>query len=140
GSINESFIGNPNITWEVAHKADIGFELGLFDQLHFNVDVFKEHRTNILISGSTTAPILNGLPLGALAPLNKGIIDNKGYEIVLKYNTKPRENFSLNAQLNFDYAKNTIIELNEPRRIGDYVYPFHEEGFSIGQPFGWVID
>jgi TonB-linked SusC/RagA family outer membrane protein len=140
GSINESFIGNPNLTWEVNHMADIGFEIGFLNKLNFNVDIFKEHRTNVLISGASTAPILNGLPLGALSPINTGIIDNKGYEIVATYNSVLNTNFSIKSQINFDYAKNTIVDLNEPKRRGGYAYPFHEQGFSIGQPFGYVID
>ncbi len=138
GSINLALRGNPNLTWEVNHKSDIGLEIGLYNQLHLNVDVFKAHRTNVLVG--SVAPALSGVPAGVLPPVNKGIINNKGYEIVLKYNTAPHPNFSLNAEVNFDYAKNEIVSLNEIKRKGDYAFPFRENGFSIGQVFGYKID
>jgi TonB-linked SusC/RagA family outer membrane protein len=138
GSINLALQGNPNLTWEINHTADIGLEIGLYNQVHLSVDVYKEHRTNVLVG--SVAPALGGVPLGTLPPVNQGIIDNKGYEIVLKYNTPPHPNFSLNAQINFDYAKNKIIKLNEVKRKGNYAFPFQNQGFSIGQVFGYKID
>ncbi len=44
----ESRIPNPNVTWEVANKSDIGFETMLFNRLTFEADYFYNLRTNRL--------------------------------------------------------------------------------------------
>ena len=140
GTINENFIGNPNISWEVAKKANVGLEVGMLDQLTLSIDVFNEKRDNILVSGSSSAPILNGLALGALPPTNTGIVNNHGYEIVLDYNKAFTPNLSVVSKINFNYASNEIEYIGEPYRRGDYAYPYRQTGFPIGQQFGYLIE
>jgi TonB-linked SusC/RagA family outer membrane protein len=140
GTINENFIGNPNIQWEIAKKINLGLEIGLYDQLDITVDLFRERRDNVLVGGASSAPILNGLPLGALAPTNSGKIENKGYEIVLNYQKAINEDFSILSRLNFNYAHNKIEDIGEPKRPEDYAYPLRAEGFPIGQQFGYITD
>jgi TonB-linked SusC/RagA family outer membrane protein len=140
GTINESFIGNPNIQWEVAKKANVGVEIGLFDQLDLTVDVFKEKRENILVSGSTSAPILNGLALSALPPANIGKVDNHGYEIVLDYKKQVSNDLSILSRINFNYAKNKVNYLGEPIMPEDFAYRYRRTGYSIGQQFGYIVD
>lgn len=139
-SVNEEFIGNKQIQWEVNHKINVGFEIGLYNQLNFKIDLFKQHRTNIILSKATTTPVVSGLSASVLPPVNSGIIDNKGYDIVLKYNKSFKSDFSIQSQINFDYAKNEIKDLNEVKRSPNFAYPYHEEGFSIGEVFGYITD
>src|SRR5690606_21171227 len=82
--INESFFGNRDIRWEVAKKANVGIELGLFNQLTITADFFKERRDNVLIYRGTI-PDMIGVPSNSLAPFNIGVIDNQGYELELNY-------------------------------------------------------
>ena len=42
-------VGNPLATWEESTKLNVGLELGLFDALTLNVDVYKENRTGIFM-------------------------------------------------------------------------------------------
>lgn len=43
---------NELITWEKAKKMNIGIELGLFNKLEIQADVFYEKRNNILMTRS----------------------------------------------------------------------------------------
>jgi TonB-linked SusC/RagA family outer membrane protein len=130
---------NSDITWEVAKKSNIGFELGLFNQINLVVDVFKERREDIL-RNRATIPILNGFPLSVLPPANIGIIENKGYEIELNLNKTITPKLSVLAKLNFNYAKNKQIFADEPMLAEDYAYRYRSTGYSLGQSFGYLID
>jgi len=137
--INESFIGNPDLKWEIAKKANIGLELGLFHQLNLSIDVFNENRDNVLITRGTV-PDINGLPIGALPPVNIGQVKNHGYEIELNYNKSFNPEFSILSKINFNYAKNKVVFADEAMRPTDYTYPYRVTGFPIGQPFGYIND
>ena len=47
--ISEGEVGVENLTWETALKMNLGVELGLWNELELQVDVFKEKRTNIFM-------------------------------------------------------------------------------------------
>src|SRR5690606_33317447 len=48
---------NPDITWEEAIKTDIGFEAIMFKGLlNLEVDVYKQKRSGMLFTPSTTVP------------------------------------------------------------------------------------
>ena len=71
------------MTWETALKGNVGLEMRLFsnDLLSFSVDVFKEHRKNILLQGRSTPQII-----GLSSPyLNVGEVKNWGYEFELSH-------------------------------------------------------
>ncbi|RZL14739.1 MAG: SusC/RagA family TonB-linked outer membrane protein, partial [Pedobacter sp.] len=83
--IGDSALGNDEVTWETGTKRNLAFEARLFkDALKLNVDVFEEDRKNIL------TPSLSGSALfGHSYPLlNKGEVNNKGYEIEMDYQGK----------------------------------------------------
>ena len=47
----EGVFANPNLTWEKARKFNFGIDAQFFNQrLTFTLDVFKEHRYDILTS------------------------------------------------------------------------------------------
>lgn len=138
-TVAESYEGNSNLKWEVAKKMNLGLELELWKELKLIVDVFNEKRDNVLISRQTV-PEINGLPSSALPVVNMGKVHNHGYEIELNYNKSINKNFSVLSKLNLSYAKNKILFFDEPIRSSDYAYRYRETGYSIGQPFGYVID
>lgn len=131
--ISDTALGNDEVTWETGTKKNIGFESRFFkDQLKFNVDVFEEDRKDIL------TPSLSGLALfGHSYPLlNKGEVHNKGYEIEFDYQGKIGQ-FLIGLNTQFSYAKNTIIENDEPDGL-----PYYQakKGKSVGQFIGYVND
>jgi hypothetical protein len=44
---------NEDITWEIARKTNIGFELGILEKFTMEADYFHEYRTNILMTRAT---------------------------------------------------------------------------------------
>lgn len=50
GGVGEGRMANPDITWEVATKYNLGLELGFVDALRINADVFFERRENIFLT------------------------------------------------------------------------------------------
>ncbi|MBN8786166.1 MAG: TonB-dependent receptor [Terrimonas sp.] len=139
GYIAENYIGNPNIQWEIAKKTNIGLELGfLNNELNIMIDVFKERRDNILISRNTI-PMVYGIEPGRMAPVNMGIVENKGYEIELNYRKAINKNWSVLSKLNFNLARNKVLFSDELQYPDDYAYRYRQTGFRLGQVFGYKL-
>lgn len=123
--------GNPNVTWEKSTKinygADLAFLGGMFD---LKFDYFTEDRTDILIN-QRVVPIYQ--QTGALA-LNLGQVQNKGYEIELGWN-KTINNTRIWANLNYSFARNKIIEMDEPAQEFDYRM---QTGKRVGETWGYM--
>ncbi|CAL1520168.1 TonB-dependent receptor [Chitinophaga sp. MM2321] len=139
GTINESYIGNRGIQWEIAKKSNIGLEVGLFNQLKLSVDVFNESRNNVLISRGSV-PLLNGVSQAARPPANIGIVKNQGYEIELNYNKIITNDLTIFSNLNFNYARNEVVFVDEPEKAADYAARYSQTGYMIGQNFGYITD
>jgi TonB-linked SusC/RagA family outer membrane protein len=138
-SVNTVLLKNENLQWEVARKLNLGVEIGLFNSVNLMVDVFREKRDNILRYRGTI-PILNGLPTSVLAPVNIGVIENKGFEVELNYNKRFNSDFSILSKLNLNYARNKQLFADEPTMPQDYAYRFRQTGYRIGQQFGYLVD
>jgi len=123
----ENQVGNPDLHWETATKANIGLEFSAMQGLFtFDLDLFNEHRTEILITGSERS-----VPdfFGTSAPdANSGEVDVKGYEMLLG-STHTFDN-SLRAwgKFSLTYAKDEIIYKEDPVLRPDYL---KSEGFPI---------
>ena len=104
---------NPEITWEVANVYNIGFESFLFNnKLQFNAEAFYQRRNNILVKRNASVPDFSGI---SLPDENFGIVDSKGFEIVLGYTDKAGD-FSYSINGNLAFARNKIIDYDEPAR------------------------
>lgn len=130
---------NEALQWEVARKTNIGLELGFLNSFNLIVDVFKEKRDNILRSRGTI-PVLNGLPISALPPVNIGVIDNKGFEVELNYKKAFSKDFSFLSRLSTSYATNRQQFADEPLLPGDFAFRYRQQGYRIGQYFGYIVD
>lgn len=135
--IEESKIGNPDIKWEVSKKMNFGLEVGLFNQFDIIADFYTEKTDNMLINRQQFSQILG---LSGLPPLNIGVVENYGFEIELKHTKAFTNNFSILSKVNLNYAKNKLIFNDEPRRPETYAYPYQQQGYSIGQQFGYLTD
>lgn len=104
---------NPHITWEVANMFNVGWESMLWDsRINFDTDLFYERRNNILITKNASVPQFTGLEL---PDENFGIVDSKGIELVLGY-SKTGGDFTYKINGNFSFARNKIVEYDEPER------------------------
>ena len=121
--------GNLGVTWETALKYNVGLDFDLFNnRLHFAGDIFKEHRTGILISPNSTP----GIIATSLPNMNIGIVDNQGYEIELGWRDNIGE-FRYDIDANVTYARNEIVYMDEVKSEFDYQ---NQTGGSTGRNKG----
>lgn len=137
--ISQGLLGNPNLSWEVAEKQNLGVDIGLFNALTLSFDYFTEHRSKILISRGTV-PEFQGVPLGNIPKVNMGKVDNQGYELELTYNKVFSKDFSLMVKGNYSYNHNIVKFVDEPMRDASYAYRYRSTGYSLGQNWGYKID
>lgn len=131
---SEAKKGNPNVTWETATKQNYGLDLYFFnDRLKTTFDYFVEHRSDILTSRKVTP----GYLAVVLPTANIGKVDNKGYEISVKWSDHLNKDFHYNIGFNLSYAKNTIVYMDEMRYPYEYM---QRTGRPVGQNFGLKYD
>ena len=81
GYVIEGKAANETARWEMAHKRNLGFEFGWFnDNLVMNVDLFNEDRTGIL-----TTPLTTIFVVVDYKDVNSGAIKKHGMEVELKW-------------------------------------------------------
>lgn len=132
--IYETQYPNYGVTWERAHKYNVGLEFGLWNGLlNGNIDLFHEKRNDIL-TNYLTRPEWVGVTMAAG---NLGETVNSGFEIELKHNNHIGKDFQYNVGLTFSHAKNEIKNMDEPALKTDYR---KREGHPIGQYYGLVCD
>ncbi|GAO41893.1 SusC/RagA family TonB-linked outer membrane protein [Flavihumibacter petaseus] len=117
-------LANPNITWEVAHKMDIGVEGTLFNNLYFEFIYFRQKRSDILATRNASIPNVSGIvnPFGSpsLVPSeNIGKVDNNGVEATLGYSNR-KGKFQYGISGNITYAKSKIVFIDEAPGVLPY--------------------
>ncbi|WP_297089178.1 TonB-dependent receptor [uncultured Draconibacterium sp.] len=102
---------NPDITWEVSSKLDVGFDLNMYDGLlNVEFDFFHEKRTDMLLAPQVTLPVEYGL---SIAQENAGEMKNNGFEITASSRKTFANGLELGISGNFSYAKNKMVEVFE---------------------------
>lgn len=128
---------NPNLTWEVGKKLNVGFDMQLFHQVNLNFDVFKEIRSKIYMQKVNTLPDFIGTGETKIYE-NSGKMKNVGFDIALDYNKQITKDFFLSFKGTLTYAHNTILERDEPPF---QLYPnLSSVGYSRRQHLVYVAD
>ena len=131
--IKEGDISNPNVSWEVAEKADIGVDLSLFGKLKVQADIFKEHRSGIFLSRKSL-PYFSGISVTPY--VNMGEMDNSGFDLAVDYHHKIGE-VMVTGKGTYTFARNVLVNCDEAA----YEYPYlNSTGQAYWQPFGYVSD
>ena len=112
--IAEGEVGVENLTWETALKMNLGFEVGLWDALNLQVDIFKERRTDIFMQRATI-PTQTGFLRNPWA--NYGEVTNRGTEFSLNFNKQLNKDWYVGFYANFTYAINRVEERDEPASV-----------------------
>ncbi|HPE76740.1 MAG TPA: TonB-dependent receptor [Draconibacterium sp.] len=113
-AVGPPVIANPNITWETQTTYNVGFDSKLLnDLLHFNIDMFKNRREDILATKDASVPNFTGL---SLPQENIGIVDNRGIEFEAGIHKAINKDLFINFGGNFSYNKNEIVYMDEPER------------------------
>ena len=125
----ESVVGNPNLQWETAEKYNIGVDFRIFNGLLTGqIDYFEENRDNIVVRGADRS-VPNWF--GQTPPdFNNGIVEVKGYEIVLGSSHTFENGLNIYGDFNFTQAKDLIIRRDDPVFLADHL---KQAGFRIGQ-------
>jgi TonB-linked SusC/RagA family outer membrane protein len=128
---------NPLITWEEAVKSDIGFESNLFNGLlNLEFDVFKQKRSNMLLTPSSTVSQEYGI---GLSQINAGKMESSGFEITLGSSKKFANGLLLNFNGTFSYNNNKAIEIFE--NSSTYNNPNRRRtGRPLNSQFGYLSD
>ncbi|WP_036674214.1 SusC/RagA family TonB-linked outer membrane protein [Pedobacter heparinus] len=135
--MEEEAIGNPNVTWERATKNNIGIDLGLFkDRITLQIDAFNEDRKDILLRRGTVPDFAGFFPW-SIPYGNLGRIKNKGIDGLLEIKNTTSKGLFYSLRTNFTWARNTIVENDEPSR--KYAY-LSGKGLPLLQPLGFVAD
>lgn len=106
-SYDEGAIANYAAQWEVSIKKNLGFEVGIFENLFtLNVDLFDENRDNILMVPTNLIPSWG---VFSTKDQNIGKTKNHGYEIDLMYNKRFSNGFRYFVGGNMSFNENRIV-------------------------------
>ena len=133
GGYNETRVGNEFVTWEVAKKTNIGFDLSLFkgNSLNLTVDYFVEMRDNILTEAASVPKYVG---IETIAPRNSGKVFNHGCEFEIRFNKQFNKDWSMFANLQGTWAKNKVLENDQPTPKYEYQ---DLRGYEIGYELGY---
>ena len=110
---------NPNLTWEVGEKINIGIDAQLFHSLNINFELFKETRRNIFQQRTGTIPNIMGLGKTKVYG-NLGEMSNKGLELALDYNKQVNKDLFISMKGTFTFAQNKVLKRDDPNFL---LYP-----------------
>lgn len=115
---------------ERSEKATLGVDLGVFgDRLAFSATAFKERRSDVLVSGSSSTSGIIGIGVGQVC---EGEYDYRGVDLSLSWRDKAGD-FSYGVSGTASYLDTEII--NENQAFQEYDYLYHM-GNRIGQRYG----
>ena len=133
--VSAGTLPNPNVTWEVSTKTDVGIEATLFGgKLGTELTLWRENRSDILVGRDLSTPQLVGFP--DLPDENIGEVDSHGFEFVLTHqNTIGELNYSING--NVAFATNEVVFFDETPNQEDYQ---NQTGLPIGADLFYQTD
>jgi hypothetical protein len=113
--ISQTRVPNPDITWEVATKFDVGLQGAVLDErLSFDLTYFREDRDDILWFRNQEVPSTGGF---SLPRENIGQVNSQGFEGQVSYSQDVASNVTLRGGVNLTYAKDEIEFFAEPDGI-----------------------
>lgn len=133
--ISTSRYANPDITWETAEKINLGLEVGLWNKVNIQADLFSEYRRNILM---TRAAIPGTMGLQGDIRANVGEASGKGFDASIDYTHSFYNGLWLSARGNFTYATSAYRVYEEPEY--DREYYLSRVGYSLSQQWGYIAD
>lgn len=108
---------NQNITWEKQYNTNFGIETGLFNNLiSFELDYFLRTTKDILWSRVRSVPETFGR---SLSNENYAEMKSSGFDFTLSHGKQFGE-FKYNIRLIGSYAKNKVIQIDDPLNALDY--------------------
>ena len=135
GGYSVNRYANPNITWEVSTKYNLGFELSFFKEaLKIQCDFFKDNRDNIYLTRQNF-PSTAGLE--ATISGNVGKVNSKGIDGSIDYQHVFNKDFWLTGRANYTFSTNEYVELDEKNYPDEYL---KHKGYSTNQWWGLIAE
>ena len=120
-------IPNPELTWEVSKKFDIGFDLSFLQRIHLTFDFYNEETSDALFE----------IPLSMTTGISKtyqniGSIRNRGIEFSINTSIIQNNDLNWNFFANLTWNKNEVIKLSSDDPL-EYTYQIIEQGHPYSQ-------
>ncbi|MBR2162809.1 MAG: TonB-dependent receptor [Bacteroidales bacterium] len=132
GGITTAEMGNAAVEWEQATKGNVGVELGLFNDLTIQADLFRDYRDGIFLMRQST-PTAIGLQKDQY--VNIGEMLNRGFDMSVVYDHTFANGLNVSARGNFTFNRNRLIYNDQPTPVEEYL---SEVGFAYGQRKGLI--
>lgn len=131
-----SKLGYLPATWEEGVKYNIGADISLFNNsISLTGDYFIENRSKIFMKRRIIPAEVGVVGLEAFA--NIGEVKSSGFDANMSYQKTFSNNLYINVRGTFTFAKNKIIEIDEPTQQFEYQSRI---GRPINQGYGYVAD
>jgi TonB-linked SusC/RagA family outer membrane protein len=128
---------NEAITWETSTQANVGVDLGLFDnKLNMVVDFFHYERSNILQSISNIDATYG---LMATPQSNYGKASSQGVDLSLDGQKRLTNDLTMTIRGTFTYTHSEVIKTDEIA-YSDELSHLSKVGYSIKQEWGYVAE
>ncbi|MDR1887760.1 MAG: TonB-dependent receptor [Prevotellaceae bacterium] len=127
---------NPDITWEISNKYNLGIELGLFkdESLKFQIDFFKDIRSQIYMLRENF-PATTGIETRISG--NVGKFSSHGIDGSIDYQHYFNKDFWMTGRANLTYSTNKYIELDEKNYPDEYL---KKKGHNVNQQWGLIAE
>lgn len=102
---------NENVSWEVGHKLDLGFDMQLFNALDITFDWFRERRSNIFQQKLSIPNYLGTADTKIYGNLAEVV--NQGFDMAVNYSKRINQDLSIQFQGTFTYNNNHISVYDE---------------------------
>lgn len=103
---NVGNIANPDLGWEKLVEYDLGLDASIFKGvLGISFDYYNRTSEDLLLN--LPIPAVTGF---STALVNKGKVENKGFELELRSTNIKTPNFSWNSSALFTHNKNTLVD------------------------------
>lgn len=122
--------GVPGSTWEKSTKRNLGIEIGLFNKLDIEIDLYDEKRKDLLVAPPVS--IFTG-QVGGFA--NVGQTKSHGFELLAIWRDKIGDNFKYNITSSFTFQENRIIVRDDRPKTDDHL---KQAGKTIGFNSGLI--
>lgn len=126
-------VGTPNLTWEVAKKYNLGFDISLFNgKFQGNIDFYKDKRDDIFMTRShmpETTGLADKSPMA-----NVGKMESKGFDWNASYSDQIGQvKFTIRG--NMTYQNQEILDKDE---AANELWYKMQKGFREGQTRGLI--
>lgn len=127
---NDTFLGNPDITWEQTAEGNYGVDLGLFhNRLNIGIEYYNSNTIQLLLQQPSM--FITG---HQTSWQNIGKVNNQGLEIELSTTNIDTKQFTWKTTANLSSNKNTLLNYGDNTYIDNFGEKSEVYRAIVGQP------